>query len=948
MAKANFSFASCEEKIETLLSTPETPDLLKAKMMTLLSHDGYGVLGEAYITQLEDDALNIYSQEGVTIGIVFVRFLQIIHALKEDDATLTNDVLEKVHEYFADYEVLQAVLLYQKTMSLLLPHIPFKPQFEIDIWRLCDMNDLVAKLSGNVLLYQYTRFRLADMWLTNSTAASCALELSEAIYVEVEDGDARGLRGDVAITASKACLWLKDWLWSQMWAEEAVDLWADFPDLKPYATDFILLAKISDGLSELKILEVLSYVERESKLDVKNRRMSYAREKLYMIWEHLAEQLDPENKKTLEVRLCEVIKRLLPEFESDDVERAASLRSQAVVAHAVLKDWWESFQTILNSAAQLYRRHGKLLDHANTRLMHSRAFFRRYELCPDMERLFYCLELGDEAVDLFAEACSLTSMTLAHEWRSFILYVGWVSGWVQFGTVLNALRSAEEAWASEREMSMFARPEAISCGQDLTLFEQLRPVYERAYRICLIEDRLPELWDWIQRGKVRSLCDQLGVEGLITVEQRERALPSPQSSEVSQGMEDVKLRQEADAMDDSLRKFAMLNTVLDAETGAPVKLHQIRRLANKMKRESPGRDVVFVDWVECLGAFWMVVLGGDDKHPSVTQCTPSVEEVKSWKKQWLDAEPGEESALQRGDLHAEDDGDFCLRVLDGLVAPLETLSRPGDLLVFSPAGILHSIPLHALWVPSRVLILERNPIVYSVSLTTFWQCCGRAKRAAQARHRVSRRGHDRKWTFAGVYEEAPGRLFCPDEQAKIYSLVPQTADLLNSESAIGTKVTEPWVRKALGQSSLFFFFGHCHVESENATEQGLTLGHRMLTVREVLHMTLKAPHVGLVTCDSASQGKAAGDEPSAIATAFLCGGAGSVLGSIWPTASQAGRRLTREMYARMRDDSAGDASVVDMAEKMRKAVLALRSEAETSQPYHWAGFVLHGCWAMYR
>ncbi|KAG6034242.1 hypothetical protein E4U41_006622 [Claviceps citrina] len=600
------------------------------------------------------------------------------------------------------------------------------------------------------------------------------------------------------------------------------------------------------------------------------------------------------------------------------------MRVAASFRESPLLEKWAPCMSYLNKVADLITRLLEPPDAGDTWFMQSRdLFLRQYDLRPDQEQLFQCLTLVDKAICRFQGARSTRAMTLASRltlakgWRCSLLYLGWAKGWIQSDVALNEARSTDEAWACETGASraMLASVEAHSDCQFWTPFRVLGTVYQHAFLIYLEEQRLQELWECTQRGKGRRLCEQLGVEDLPQAGVGERTL----------------------------------STMLAANASAPVGIHQMRDLALKLKKECPGRNVVFVDWVEWFGAFWLVVLGGDNVSPSVTECTLSVQEVTAWRNKWLDAEPGDESALQKGDLHAEDDGDFCLRGLDGLVAPLERLSQPGDLLIFSPTGVLHSVPLHALWVPSRVLILERNPIVYSASLTTFWQCSLRAQATAQIRRDDPRRGHDRRWAYAGVYEKGAGRFFSADEQDKVYKLIPETADMRSSkcvESAIGTKVTRQWAREALEQSSLFLFFGHCQLDSTDVTMQGLEVGDGVLSVREVLEMNLLDAHVGLVACESASQTQKTGGEPWGMATAFLCAGAVSVLTSMWPTAPQAGRCFTSEMYKGL-DEGGGTDGLVDMAERTRRAVLALRRETETSQPCHWAAFVLHGSWAMY-
>lgn len=61
-------------------------------------------------------------------------------------------------------------------------------------------------------------------------------------------------------------------------------------------------------------------------------------------------------------------------------------------------------------------------------------------------------------------------------------------------------------------------------------------------------------------------------------------------------------------------------------------------------------------------------------------------------------------------------GKKLLDQLNPLVAPLASLTKPGQMLVFSAVDRLHRVPLHALCIGGDVLI-RRNPVVYSSSMT---------------------------------------------------------------------------------------------------------------------------------------------------------------------------------------------------------------------------------------
>jgi CHAT domain-containing protein len=74
-----------------------------------------------------------------------------------------------------------------------------------------------------------------------------------------------------------------------------------------------------------------------------------------------------------------------------------------------------------------------------------------------------------------------------------------------------------------------------------------------------------------------------------------------------------------------------------------------------------------------------------------------------------------------------------------------------------------------------------------------------------------------------------------------------------------------------------------------------------------------------------------------LTSAFLIGGAGSVVGSLWPVEASS----TSELMIRFHRAFA--TSQMPVAEALRKAQLAfLESSQERSHPYYWSGFVVTG------
>jgi CHAT domain len=154
---------------------------------------------------------------------------------------------------------------------------------------------------------------------------------------------------------------------------------------------------------------------------------------------------------------------------------------------------------------------------------------------------------------------------------------------------------------------------------------------------------------------------------------------------------------------------------------------------------------------------------------------------------------------------------------------LAELSSPDDLLVLCPTGPLHAIPLHALRVgpiEDRQILIERNPIVYCASLTSFVQCCRRANSGTTAK--VSKR-------LLAVYEQESGpenddrKQFSDDERRQIYASTERLADNLNGESLCGENVTMQSFKESLECANFVHFFGHYDYTPDLIAEQSLRI-----------------------------------------------------------------------------------------------------------------------------
>ena len=131
--------------------------------------------------------------------------------------------------------------------------------------------------------------------------------------------------------------------------------------------------------------------------------------------------------------------------------------------------------------------------------------------------------------------------------------------------------------------------------------------------------------------------------------------------------------------------------------------------------------VVFVDW-------YTNILRGKVGRPLMLTCkageTPVLHELSAGVEvqDLVECKRQFKNALER----PRKDGlaryltpEYWLQKFEELVKPLLEASKPGDILVFSPCGVLHGLPLHGILIEGQPLI-RRNPVVYTNSMRSLF------------------------------------------------------------------------------------------------------------------------------------------------------------------------------------------------------------------------------------
>lgn len=291
--------------------------------------------------------------------------------------------------------------------------------------------------------------------------------------------------------------------------------------------------------------------------------------------------------------------------------------------------------------------------------------------------------------------------------------------------------------------------------------------------------------------------------------------------------------------------------------------------------------------------------------------------------------------FDENDLLSEE-GKNILHKLSPLVAPLATCSRPGQVLVFSAVGNLHRIPFHALPVDGEILI-RRNPIVYSSSLTVLNVVFQTRKELEQISVRVNRPFR------ATVFGDAPTALGqkIVNTVAKRLSANPHVRDVFTS-SRLQEAMRDP-------ELDLLHYHGHVTFEETAPKDQGLELEDRRFTLRDVFALAPlhNSYHATLLGCGSGMSKTSVSNDVVGLVPAFLYSGAASTVSTLWKFDDKDASLYSRHLYAdvwRLLKEEGGNAGRVDLARANQAAVLKIMETRP--QLYHWAPFVLNGYWMM--
>lgn len=455
-----------------------------------------------------------------------------------------------------------------------------------------------------------------------------------------------------------------------------------------------------------------------------------------------------------------------------------------------------------------------------------------------------------------------------------------------------------------------------------TLAERSHRIYDLGLEILVSRQYPVEAWQWCQRAKARALGDALGTSSAPPVRVLAELESYPESLALVHAerelvdrigkvpaAERLTLRSELVELRNRMAQDPHLAEYLELRQGAAVDPSDVAALLKPEK--ASGQTCICVDWATAGDRLILFTLR-PGQAPRMALLPIRASAVRAFVDDNLS-----ESNILRLTLR---DTPERLRELDPLIAPLAELSEPEELLILSPTGPLHALPLHALEIAGAALI-RRNPVVYSPSLSIL-------------RHCLARRGVYRDRRSMSLFGD-PSK-----DRPEAAELVNYLAQRFDTTPLVGSQVSRSAFTERLGTTDFIHFQGHAKHDSREPLNSCLILSDGRFTAADIFELReLRAELITLGACESAASVVATGDEPLGLIPASLFAGAGAVLAALWPVHKSSAAEAMRVFY-----DALLGGGTLDKAEAFREAVSAVADSDRFSQPYHWAPYVLYGDW----
>lgn len=358
-------------------------------------------------------------------------------------------------------------------------------------------------------------------------------------------------------------------------------------------------------------------------------------------------------------------------------------------------------------------------------------------------------------------------------------------------------------------------------------------------------------------------------------------------------------------------------------------LKEIQQVSDQLSRRSDS--IIFIDWVHHRDNIILFAIksGKTSQTMHYWGLPLGYSNVEDWACRKLrEVQDRGGISIQKKLESAED-----LKELSPLIDPLRQIIKDDELLVLCPTGVLNEIPIHAIpFSGSDDPLLTSNPIVYSSSHAIMKSCIDAVFQKMNSARAST------KFTAFGRFGDVDQA-----EADLINEMVMDLAEQFNGFHATGSSLKRDTFMEHTSSADFIHYHGHASCESDTSTrslilEPNAENGDNgRFKVDDIFQLQLQSAHVTLLACASGEQQFSFNDDPFGIVTAFLCAGATSVVGTLWPTDCRDARDFSDIFYEQIKGE---ENSVINLAKVMQKTVLTLREDWCSDDPYHWAQFML--------
>jgi len=443
--------------------------------------------------------------------------------------------------------------------------------------------------------------------------------------------------------------------------------------------------------------------------------------------------------------------------------------------------------------------------------------------------------------------------------------------------------------------------------------------YENLAGLYLSENKLPEAFVTIERGRSRALLDALGERTAL------RGAPAKLAARAAELRADLNIyykklessdRPDADALQKSISKTESELAKANRQLGnlaatrkknvanGPIDVAHIQR---QLKDER-----TLVEFVEFDGKISAFVVDGTQIRyfPGLAMVDTISRLLEELHFQFGTLRYGGAMCQFAGQLKQRTDA-VLRRLYDAVLQPLEP-ELTTDRLVIVPVGPLHYVPFAALHDGDRYLA-ERFEITSAPSAAVW--------RELHCRKRGKFRS---SLLMAHADERIP---MVEQEVRKLRKIVRQPTVLTGSKATFAAFQTEA------GRHDLIHLACHGHFRPDNPMYSSLHLADGWITVQDLTNQRLRAKLVTLSACETGLSKVFAGDELLGLARGFLAAGAASLVVSLWTVNDEAAARQMKWLYVSLQRGLSVAASLRDAQSQLI---------ADGAHPYLWAPFVAIG------